>query len=458
MEAASGRDLSQFKLWYSQAGTPRLHITDSWDEASSEYTLTFEQSCPPTAYGNEKTEAKKPFHIPVAIGLLGDAGDLRLTLKGQPLDSGNADNTHCVLELTEAKQSFVFINLPEQPVPSLLRGFSAPVKSYFDYSRADLLKIMSRDSDGFCRWDASQQLGVSLVHEAMICAADFELGADVIAAYRQILADDSLDKAMVAYMLSLPSEAYLSEIAEVVEVEKIHRAREQVNRLLAKALSDGLSAVIDDHDCKQGYVYNAEAVAARTLKNTALKLLALDNSSANLARCQQQFTAANNMTDAMASLHALINASGDEAEALKTAALEAFFWRWQDEALVVNQWLLAQAACTLPGTLDRVKALMQHSAFDMTNPNKVRSLIGSFCSANAINFHAEGGYEFLADQIIVLNDLNPQIASRLLTPLTKWHKYGPARQAQMRAQLVRIMAEPTLSKDVYEVVFKSLNS
>mgnify|MGYP006088451231 FL=1 len=458
MEAASGRDLSQFKRWYSQAGTPRLHITDSWDETAGEYTLTFEQSCPPTAYGSEKTEAKKPFHIPIAIGLLGDAGDLRLTLKGQPLDSENADNTHCVLELTEAKQSFVFIDLPEQPVPSLLRGFSAPVKSYFDYSRADLLKIMSRDSDGFCRWDASQQLGVSLVHEAMTCITDFELGADVIAAYRLLLADESLDKAMVAYMLSLPSEAYLSEIAEVVEVEKIHLARERVNSLLAKALSEGLSAVIDGHDCAQDYAYNAEAIAARTLNNTALKLLALDNSSVNLARCQQQFTAANNMTDAIASLHAMINASGDEAESLKTAALKAFFLRWQDEALVVNQWLLAQAACTLPGTLDRVKALMQHSAFDMSNPNKVRSLIGSFCSANAINFHAVGGYEFLADQIIVLNELNPQIASRLLTPLTKWHKYAPARQAQMRAQLERIMAEPTLSKDVYEVVFKSLNA
>lgn len=456
MEDASGRDLTQFKHWYSYAGTPRLQVTESWNEDAGEYTLNFSQSCPPTAYGNEKNEIKPPFHIPVAMGLLGDAGDLPLTLAGCDSDSETSDNTHCVLELTEREQRFVFTNLPERPVPSLLRGLSAPVKYNFDYSRADLLKIMSRDSDGFCRWDASQQLGVSLVREAM-ATDDFTLGDDVISAYRQILADDSLDKAMVAYILTLPSEAYLSEISDVVEVEAIHAARAQVEAQIAEALRDGLRSVVDGYDQTQAYQYTADAIAQRTLKNTALRLLAVDNSSANLARCQQQFEVANNMTDQMAALQALINARGAEAETLKANALAAFYQRWQSEALVVNQWLLAQASCKLEGTLERVKALMEHPAFDITNPNKVRSLIGSFCGGNAINFHSDQGYEFLADQIIKLNDLNPQIASRLLTPLTKWHKYPEARQVKMRAQLERIMAVPSLSKDVYEVVFKSLS-
>lgn len=457
MEDASGRDLTQFKHWYSHAGTPRLNITDNWNEEAGEYTLNFTQSCPPTAYGNEKGQTKPPFHIPVAMGLLGDAGDLPLQQLGCESNPDCSDNTHCVLELTEREQSFVFTNLPERPVPSLLRGLSAPVKYSFDYSRDDLLKIMSRDSDGFCRWDASQQLGVSLVRDAM-ADSNFTLCTDIADAYRQILADDSLDKAMVAYILTLPSEAYLSEISEVVEVEAIHRARAQVEAQIAEALQDGLRTVVDSYDQAQAYQYNANAIAQRTLKNTALRLLALDNSDANLARCQQQFDIANNMTDQMAALQALINASGVEAESLKSKALAAFYEQWKSEALVVNQWLLAQASGKLPGTLERVKALMQHEAFDMTNPNKVRSLIGSFCGGNAINFHGDQGYEFLADQVIKLNDLNPQIASRLLTPLTKWHKYPEARQAKMRAQLERIMAVPNLSKDVYEVVFKSLSS
>jgi aminopeptidase N len=457
MEDASGRNLTQFKHWYSYAGTPRLKITDNWNEEAGEYTLSFTQDCPPTAYGSEKGQIKPPFHIPVAMGLLGDAGDLPLQQAGRDSNPDSSDNTHCVLELTEREQSFVFTNLPERPVPSLLRGLSAPVKYSFDYSRDDLLKIMSRDSDGFCRWDASQQLGVSLVRDAM-ADSSFTLSADVADAYRQILADDSLDKAMVAYILTLPSEAYLSEISEVVEVEAIHSARALVEAQIAGVLQDGLRAVVDSYDQTQAYQYSANAIAQRTLKNTALRLLTLDNSSANLARCQQQFDIANNMTDQMAALQALINASGVEAESLKAKALAVFYEQWKSEALVVNQWLLAQASCKLPGTLERVKTLMQHEAFDMTNPNKVRSLIGSFCGANAINFHSDQGYEFLADQIIKLNDLNPQIASRLLTPLTKWHKYPKAQQAKMRAQLERIKSVPSLSKDVYEVVFKSLNA
>lgn len=460
MEDASGRDLTLFKNWYSQAGTPRLNVTDEWNEDAGEYTLHIEQSCPATAYGDEKTVAKKPYHIPVAMGLLGDAGDLRLTLKGETLNAESADNTHRVLELTQPRESFVFVGLPERPVPSLLREFSAPVKLNFNYSFDDLLKIMSCDSDGFCRWDASQQLGVRLIHDAMAAIKNsktYQLNDAVISAYRQILNDGSLDKAMVAYMLSLPSEAYLSEIAEVVEVELIHQAREQVNAQLAAALQGELIQAYEAYPSDQAYQFNAEAIAARTLKNTALRLLILDNSKTSIDRAAKQLEHANNMTDEMAALQALISADGDYVAPIKSEALESFYQRWQHEALVVNQWLLAQAASKLPGTLNRVKALMQHEAFDMGNPNKIRSLIGSFCGGNAIHFHTREGYEFLADQIITLNTLNPQIASRLLTPLSKWHKYAPARQQQMRAQLQRIMDQPALSKDVYEVVFKSLS-
>lgn len=457
---ASGKDLSQFKRWYSQAGTPRLHVTDEYNEDTQEYSLHIKQSCPPTP----ECQHKLPFHVPIAMGLLGSAGDLPLYLKDAEPDFETSDNTHKVIELTQTEQTFVFERVQEKPVPSLLRGFSAPVKLHYDYTREDLMLLMSRDSDGFNRWDASQQLALQVIDDLI---SAYQRGDDLakvavderlIAAYRNILQDESLDQAMVAYMLTLPSEAYISELADVVDVEAIHYSRTAVRKVIARELRSELEPIYSRYNHQQPYAAVADSIAARSLKNVALGYLMLLGDAKIIAACAQQYSEANNMTDVMAALTLLVNSEAEPAQQLAETSLADFYQRWQSESLVVNQWLSVQATCSLPNTLARVQALEAHTAYDAKNPNKIRALVSSFCNNNAINFHDKtgAGYQFLANKIIVLNSQNPQIASRLLTPLTKWKKYHPARQLLMKAQLERIMAEPQLSKDVYEVVSKSL--
>lgn len=462
---ASGRDLTQFKRWYAQAGTPRLQVSDSYDEDACEYHLTIKQSCPPTP----ECQTKQPFHIPVAMGLLGSAGSLPIRIKGQQPNFESADNTHVVLELTEAEQTFVFEGVREKPVPSLLRGFSAPVKLQYDYSREDLMLLMSRDSDWFCRWDASQQLALQVIGDMMQAYKQGEdlneqrIDERLISAYRSLLQDQSLDQAMVAYMLTLPSEAYLSELADEINVEAIHFGRAAVRKAIAVALRDELEAIYKAYDPARAYSPDADSIASRTLKNVALGYLMLLDDEAIIGSCEQQYRQANNMTDSIAAVTQLVNCDNSLAQTLAEKVLSDFYQRWQDESLVVNQWLAVQAGCQLPGALQHVKALQQHPAYDAKNPNKIRSLVSAFCNGNAINFHALGkeageGYRFLADEVIRLNTQNPQIASRLLVPLTKWKKYNAQRQGLMKAELERILAEPKLSKDVFEVVSKSLGN
>ncbi len=459
MADVSGRDLTLFKRWYTQAGTPRVQVTDSYDAQAQEYRMHFHQSCPPTP----ECADKQPFHIPVALGLLGDGGDLRLQCDGELPDADTSDNTHKVIELTDREQTFVFTGVMEKPVPSLLRGFSAPVKLHYDYSRADLVRLMTRDSDGFNRWDASQQLGLQVLGDLMLA---FKRGDSLdnpapdpllVDAYRALLDDTSLDPAMVAYMLTLPSEAYISELADVIEVEAIHHSRTALRRQLARALEPQLAAIYRAYDHRQPYTATAEAIASRSLKNVALGYLSLVD-DAWLATCDRQYRDASNMTDALAALTCLVNSDRPSARSLSESALADFYQRWQAEALVVNQWFTLQSTCPLPCGLVRVKTLQQHPAYDPRNPNKIRALVSAFCNNNAINFHDAGqpGYAWLADEVLRLNRQNPQIASRLLTPLTKWKKYPPARQALMKAELERILSEPQLSPDVYEVVSKSL--
>lgn len=464
LEDASGKDFTQFKRWYSQAGTPRVEVTDEYDENAQEYKLHFTQTCPPTP----ECANKLPFHIPVAMGLLGAAGDLPLYLKGQVPNAETEDNTHSVLELTEATQTFAFERVIERPVPSLLRGFSAPVKLNYPYSRDDLVLLMSRDSDGFNRWEASQQLALQVLNDLK---AAYEQGIDLnsvivderlINAFRMVLQDESLDPAMVAYMLTLPSEAYMSELDDKINVEAIHYARQALRNAIALALQPEFESIYSRFNQPQEYTATAAAIAQRSLKNVALSYLMQiktgEGNNAFAEACYTQFNTANNMTDVMAALTQLVNAGGDNAKEYATEALASFYQKWSHESLVVNQWLSVQATSSLPGTLSVVKALEKHSAYDAKNPNKIRALISAFCNNNAINFHlANGeGYEFLADKIITLNEQNPQIASRLLTPLTKWKKYDEIRQQLIKAQLQRIMAVEDLSKDVYEVVSKSL--
>jgi len=456
MEDASGIDLTQFKRWYTQAGTPRLAVSESYDAGAKTYTLTFTQSCPATLGQSESS--KLPFVIPVELGLLGAQGnDLPLRLQGETAAAGS----NRVLSVTEAQQSFTFVDIAEKPLPSLLRGFSAPVKLHFAYDRDQLMFLMQHDSDGFNRWEAGQQLSVQVLQELIGQYQRGEtlvLDGRLVSALRTLLQDDSLDQAMVAEMLSLPGEAYLTEISEVADVDAIHGAREFARQQLANALFEPLwQRYQTNREISRNtpYVAEAEHFARRALQNIALSYLMLGDQPQVLAAALDQFETSDNMTERLTALAVLVN-SPFEAE--RSKALEAFAEQFKDNALVMDQWFSVQAASTLPGGLARVQALMEHPAFTLKNPNKVRALISAFAGQNLVNFHAidGSGYRFLADQVIVLNALNPQIASRLLAPLTRWRKYGAERQALMKAELERILASGELSPDVYEVVSKSL--
>ncbi|AMO75259.1 aminopeptidase N [Pseudomonas citronellolis] len=454
MEDANGVDLTQFKRWYSQAGTPRLAVEESYDAAAQSYTLTFRQSCPPTPGQKDK----QPFVIPVEMGLLDHLGNpLPLRLAGEE----HAHGSNRVLQVTEAEQSFTFVGLAEKPLPSLLRGFSAPVKLSFPYDRDQLMFLMQYDEDGFNRWEAGQQLSVQVLQELIgqhQRGEQLVLDERLIAAFHTLLQDNALDQAMVAEMLSLPSEAYLTELSEVADVEAIHAAREFARKRIAEALREPLWQRYQanrEASRKTPYLAEAEHIARRSLQNIALSYLMLVGGDEVLAACLEQYEACDNMTERLTALAVLVNSPYDDE---KAKGLEMFADYFKDNPLVMDQWFSVQAGCTLPGGLERVQALMGHPAFTLKNPNKIRALIGAFANQNLVNFHrADGaGYRFLADQVITLNALNPQIASRLLAPLTRWRKYAPARQALMRAELERILASGELSSDVYEVVSKSL--
>ena len=454
MEDANGADLTQFKRWYSQAGTPRLAVSEQYDAAAKTYSLTFRQSCPPTPGQSEKLA----FVIPVSLGLLdGQGREIALRLQGEQAAVG----TTRVLAVDQPEQTFTFVEVPEQPLPSLLRGFSAPVKLDFPYSRDQLMFLMQHDSDGFNRWEAGQQLSVQVLQEMIgqhQRGEALQLDQRLVAALRSLLEDESLDQAMVAEMLSLPSEAYLTEISDVADVDAIHAARDFARQGIATALYDLFWKRYQANrevSRQTPYVAEASHFARRALQNIALSYLMLSGKPEVVAACVDQFEQADNMTERLTALAVLVN-SGFEAE--RDKALEAFAEHFKDNPLVMDQWFSVQAGNTQPGGLERVQHLMQHPAFTLKNPNKVRALIGAFANQNLVNFHrADGaGYRFLADQVIVLNKLNPQIASRLLAPLTRWRKYDAGRQGLMKTELERILASGELSSDVYEVVSKSL--
>jgi len=454
MEDANGADLGQFKRWYSQAGTPRLAVSEAYDAAAQTYSLTFRQSCPETP---DKVE-KKPFVIPVELGLLDAQGhDLPLRLQGEAAAVGSSR----VLSVTEAEQTFTFVDIAAKPLPSLLRGFSAPVKLAFPYDRDQLMFLMQHDSDGFNRWEAGQQLSVQVLQELIgqqQKGQPLVLDQRLVSALGSVLGNDSLDQAMVAEMLSLPSEAYLTEISEVADVDAIHSAREFARKQLADQLFDALLARYQANrevSRSSAYVAEAEHFARRGLQNIVLSYLMLSGKPQVLEATLEQFDACDNMTERLTALAVLVN-SPFEAERAK--ALEAFAEHFKDNPLVMDQWFSVQAASTLPGGLARVHKLMEHPAFTLKNPNKVRALIGAFAGQNLVNFHAAdgSGYRFLADIVIQLNALNPQIASRQLAPLTRWRKYDDKRQALMKGELQRIRDSGQLSSDVFEVVSKSL--
>lgn len=453
MSDASGRDFSQFMRWYRQAGTPVLEVRDDYNAGTGSYTLHVRQRCPTTP--EARADQKQPFHIPLAMALVGERGPLPLYRRGQS-DSGEL---HCVLEVTEAEQWFVFDRLSERPVPSLLRGFSAPVKLVYHYSEQDLLRLIRSDDDGFTRWDACQQLALVAIRQQMD-NAPMSAGEHLVEALGHLLRETQLDPAMVALMLELPAESYIGDQFETVDVDAVHAARDGLRLSIAKQLEGQLLATYERCRRQLGErsTVDAATIAQRSLMNRCLGYLVLIDEPQYQALCLQQYKAGRNMTEVLASMTALVHCPHAGVEDSKQQILDDFYARWNNEALVVNQWLSVQATSPLPGTLNKVKALTKSPAYDGKNPNKIRSLVGVFCNQNLVNFHTTSGegYVFLADQVIALNQVNPQIAARLVTPLTKWRRFDSQRSRLMREQLERVAKAEGLSKDVFEVVNKSL--
>ncbi len=449
MMDANGRDLTQFERWYSQAGTPRVKVTTSYDADQQTYDITLAQSCPPTP-GQAK---KQPFHIPVAIGLLDGKGrDMSLSLKGH-----GGQPTTLVLELTATQQTFHFTNVTEQPVPSLLRNFSAPVVLEYDYSDADLAFLMAHDSDAFNRWEAGQRLAtrrlLALTETAQKAGSTLSVDVALGDSLRASLNDATLDPAFRDTVLTLPAETVIAEQMEVIDPQAIHTARRFLRLSLAKDLRKDFSRVYAANQTDGPYSPDAASSGKRALKNLALSYLAeLDDADAH-ALAQAQYDAANNMTDRMAALAALANSQAPG----RAAALAKFYSDFEQEPLVIDKWFSLQAMARTTDVA-AVRTLMKHPAFSIKNPNRARSLIFSFCNGNPSRFHAAdgSGYAFWAEQVIALDAINPQVAARLARSLDRWRKYAPALQEKMRAALQQVADTAKLSKDTREVVGKSL--
>lgn len=450
MEEANGVDLTQFKRWYEQAGTPQLQVRGDYDAARQQYTLHVEQSCPATP----NQETKLPFHLPLAIGLLDQHGrEIPLRLATESTAMG----TNRVLEIKNASHDFVFMDVPCTPVVSVLRGFSAPVKVNIHRSEDELAFLLAHDSDAFNRWDAGQSLALQeLLRQIRAQQREEPMPAPVALtdALSKALQDKDIDKSLLAQILTLPSEGYLADQCDVVDVEAIYAARLFTRRYLAKQLFTDFDRLYQVNTTTGEYHFDNKAMAQRALKNVCLGYLLETEDVSMQQRGYAQYQQANNMTDRQAALAMLSHYPITERE----RALADFYQRYQHDAQVVDKWFALQARSRLPDTFAHVQQLMAHPAFSIKNPNKVRALISSFCMGNAVQFHrADGaGYVFLAEQILVLDKLNPQVAARLAKFMSRWRRYDAVRQGLMRQQLERIAQMADLSKDVYEIVSKSL--
>ncbi len=430
MRDASGADFAQFMRWYEQAGTPHVSAAGSYDAAHKRYTLNFTQTLP--------GQDVPPFHIPINVALIGADGE---TLAGER-----------TVSLRSATDEFVFEAVATEPVPSLLRDFSAPVVLDFAYSDADLAHLLAHDSDPFNRWEAGQRFACRLILAAThtISAGSTPVWpASFAQAASRVLAD--VDAAFAAEALSLPGEATLAEQLDVVDPDALHAARNGLRRFLAEHLGAEFKACYERLASRDTYRFDAQNVARRALRNLSLGYLCELDSGIELAR--QQFYEADNMTDQFASLSVLAQCEGCEREEV----MAAFYERWQNEPLVVDKWLQVQATSRRPGTLLEVERLVKHPAFDMRNPNKVYALLRAFGS-NHVHFHAAdgSGYQFLAEQTCLLDAINPQVAARLARCFDRWKRFDATRQTHARAALDTLRNHAGLSRDVFEIVDRQL--
>lgn len=451
MAEVGGLDLTQFMRWYEQAGTPALSAEGRYDAETRQYHLTITQRTPSTP-GQDESQ-KQPLHIPIRMGLI-DAQGHSIELQIDDERPGR----DLVLELRAAQQTFTFDDVPDAPTPSLLRGFSAPVNLTFPYTREQLAHLVKFDTDGFNRWDAGQRLALAVIGDVMAA-----LQADAVPTIDPLFFDvikyllntpSMLDRAVLAEMLQLPSEAYITGQADHVDIDAIHNARVFVKRALADRFAHRWQGMYDSNQSKVDYAPTFDQISRRALKNVALSYLCAAQTQEGMPLASAQFEQGSNMTDVRAALTCL--AHGDDV-ARADAALEAFESQWRHEPLVMDQWFSIQATRPQSDALERVKALLEHPNFSIKNPNRVRALVGAFAGQNRVNFHRlDGqGYAFLADVVKTLNRLNPEIAARLVTPLTRYHALDDARQSLMKAQLEQLRQEP-LSRNLYEVIEKAL--
>ncbi len=440
MAAASGFDFTQFMRWYNQPGTPRVAVDGFFDEESKTYTLTCTQS-------NPRASDDAPYLIPIQVALFAQDGRL-------------LPNSERLLHLTANSQSFVFPDVTDEPVPSLLRNFSAPINLEFDYTADELTLLLAHESDPFNAWEAGQRLAGKLILKT---ARDLAAGRktqwpeNFVAACRSLLQTHAVrGNAFVAEALTLPGESTLAEQLDIVDPDALHAARNSLRRHLAEQLESEFSGLYAALTVTEPYAPSSEQAGQRALRNLCLSYLLELDSEATRELAYQQFKTANNMTDQFAALAALANVNAEHCPQ-REQALAEFYETWKHEALVVDKWLQVQSTSRRPDTLATVKSLTEHPAFDAGNPNKIYALIRAF-GANLVRFNAAdgSGYTFIADRILLLHDKNPQVASRLARCFDRWKKFDAARQAHAKAALERVRSHEGLSRDVLEVVTRAL--
>jgi len=445
MADANQMDLSRLQAWYDQAGTPEVRVVGMWDIDRQQYKLKVSQKTPDTSQQTNK----KAVVIPLNIGLLAPDGSELNAMQSGTNEKYPAD---CLLE---DEQIFVYEGVDQSPTPSLLRGFSAPVNIKFEYSDEQLALLMAHDSDAFNRWDASQRLASRLLAKRIDgIRGGRTVMPDVLLseALKQVLASD-FDNALKAEMLKLPGEAELSEKMDVIDVDSVHMAREYTRSELGKNLNDHFQEIYDTMLTPGQYVPDAVCMAKRRLRNVALAYLLAGNREEARDTAVKQFNNANNMTDTIGAMWPLSQIKCSQRDEV----FEGFETKWGNNTLVMDKWFSMQAMAPLSDTLERVNALMGHPLFSLKNPNKVRALIGAFMGNPTLLHKVDGsGYEFVIERIIELDSLNPQIAARLVKPFSKWRQYDEERQAHMRSQLDRLLQQSKLSKDVTEIVQRSL--
>ena len=447
MQSVCDADLTQFRLWYSIAGTPHLTVTEHYDALTREYRLTIDQFVPDTPGQSDKP----PLHIPLRMGLL-DASGRSLPLSiGQSVED---DPESVILHVTESCQSFVFENLEQQPVASLLRGFSAPVKLSHSQSDEQLALLAAHDPDGFNRWEAVQRLAERTIMERLH-GTHSQSGIETLnAVLGKLLQDDSIDDAFKAEALQLPSIDTLAESLEKIDYSALAAARDAVQYAISLHLQEPLTALVSHGRNPQLAALDDRAMGMRKLANTALMSLTYLSQTHWQQLAREQFLQASTMSDRLAALSCLCQDSGE----LRDMSIEEFYAFAKPHKLVLDKWFTVQATSRRRQVMDDVLALYRHSDFDIANPNRVRALVGGFAMNNTVAFHARGGsgYAFVADCIIRLDALNPQVAASLTRPLTRWHKLIEPQQGLMCKQLQRIKSSNQLSPDVYEMVDKAL--